>query len=578
MKKLVILAVVALGLAASSPASAWTWPVNGEVVRAYSFGTDPYASGQHRGIDIASPSGTDVRAPASGVVTFRGTVPSGGMTLTITTPDGYAVTLQQLGATAVTKGAAVSEGTIVASVGASSDPVTVRAHVHMGVRLASNRQGYLDPLSFLGPGSSGAVLAPPEGGSADTPAEAEPAPEAQPIAEPDAVTEPIVEPEPIAEPGSVPIVEVEPLPLDQVEPVAPPVHTERPGPPRPTVEPPSASIPDPIVQQPPVLQPAPPTGVSGSGPGSGVSGGSEPATVRPAPPIEPIESADPVERVEPVEQVEPIEPVESQAAPPPVEQPSRAPSDPVGVDTVAAGSGPTVRPGRAVGSSEVGRPAVSRAAARTARPVGDPQAADQGSAPARPAAVVRRTPSTQPVRSATGSERRAAPSPPRGSRTERARAEWVDANVVSRAASEPTTAVAAASVTAALRSQDAIRSKQGLATEPVGIPQHALAPASSESDGFSLVAGLLLVAFGALGLAAAVWHWRRSTRSQIPITTVTTTPANVMTRALPPKAPRCHVRGAPHGRGAGESTRTRAMRRSARRSREHSRFGPPSQR
>ena len=218
MKKLVILAVVALGLAASSPASAWTWPVDGEVVRAYSFGTDPYASGQHRGIDIASPSGTDVRAPASGVVTFRGTVPSGGMTLTITTPDGYAVTLQQLGATAVTKGAAVSEGTIVASVGASSDPVTVRAHVHMGVRLASNRQGYLDPLSFLGPGSSGAVLAPPEGGSADTPAEAEPAPEAQPIAEPDAVTEPIVEPEPIAEPGSVPIVEVEPLPLDQVEP------------------------------------------------------------------------------------------------------------------------------------------------------------------------------------------------------------------------------------------------------------------------------------------------------------------------------------------------------------------------
>ena len=51
----------------TTPANAgWTWPVDGEVITPYRNGSDPYAPGQHRGIDIAAPVGTAVRAAAAG--------------------------------------------------------------------------------------------------------------------------------------------------------------------------------------------------------------------------------------------------------------------------------------------------------------------------------------------------------------------------------------------------------------------------------------------------------------------------------------------------------------------------------
>src|SRR5438105_6395308 len=86
-----------LVLALPSVASAWTWPVDGPVLRPFSFGSDPYAAGQHRGIDIGAPSGTPVVAAAGGVVSFAGTVPNGGKTVTIQTPTGCAVPPFHLG-------------------------------------------------------------------------------------------------------------------------------------------------------------------------------------------------------------------------------------------------------------------------------------------------------------------------------------------------------------------------------------------------------------------------------------------------------------------------------------------------
>ena len=77
-------------------ASAWTWPLHGDVLRPYSLGPDAYAAGQHRGVDVAGEAGESVRAPASGVVSFAGVVPSSGRTVTIQL-DGYAVSLTHLG-------------------------------------------------------------------------------------------------------------------------------------------------------------------------------------------------------------------------------------------------------------------------------------------------------------------------------------------------------------------------------------------------------------------------------------------------------------------------------------------------
>jgi len=128
MKKLFALLVCACAtaLASASTASAWTWPIEGYVVRAFMLGDDPYAAGQHRGIDVAAGLGASVRAPIGGLVSFRGFVPSGGLTLTIETDEGHSVTLQQLAAISVAKGARVVEGATIGTVGASLDAVTTR--------------------------------------------------------------------------------------------------------------------------------------------------------------------------------------------------------------------------------------------------------------------------------------------------------------------------------------------------------------------------------------------------------------------------------------------------------------------
>src|SRR5437762_13777820 len=112
IRRLVLLLVLAAGIVPAS-AQAWSWPAEGRVLRPFVFGDDPYAGGQHRGIDIAGDLGSGVRAPASGFVSFAGTVPKGGKTLSIRTPDGYTVVLQHLGSFRVGKGDAVAEGDAV---------------------------------------------------------------------------------------------------------------------------------------------------------------------------------------------------------------------------------------------------------------------------------------------------------------------------------------------------------------------------------------------------------------------------------------------------------------------------------
>src|SRR5664280_3682397 len=132
----------------AAPAASWTWPADGQVIRAFSLGDDPYAGGQHRGVDIAGDSGSGVRAPAAGTVSFAGTVPGNGRTVTIRTGDGYAVTLVWLGSIGVLKNALVSEGETVGTVAPAPDEITP-ANVHLGIRIASDPNGYLDPITLL---------------------------------------------------------------------------------------------------------------------------------------------------------------------------------------------------------------------------------------------------------------------------------------------------------------------------------------------------------------------------------------------------------------------------------------------
>ena len=71
MKSLALLLPVLVALQVGvQPALAWAWPADGPVLRPFVLGDDPYAGGQHRGIDIGAPAGTPVRAPISGSVSF----------------------------------------------------------------------------------------------------------------------------------------------------------------------------------------------------------------------------------------------------------------------------------------------------------------------------------------------------------------------------------------------------------------------------------------------------------------------------------------------------------------------------
>ena len=152
MKRVVILLPVLLALQVGvQPALAWTWPVDGPVLKEFSLGDDPYAAGHHRGVDIAAPAGAPVRAPAAGTVSFAGTVPGGGRAVTIRTADGYAVTLLHLGALGVARSATVGEGDAVGSVGPSGVAEHAEPYVHLGVRLAADPNGYVNPLSLLPP-------------------------------------------------------------------------------------------------------------------------------------------------------------------------------------------------------------------------------------------------------------------------------------------------------------------------------------------------------------------------------------------------------------------------------------------
>ena len=138
-------ALFVLGFTAM-PASAsgtWTWPVVGPVVRGFDPPDNPYGPG-HRGIDIAAPAGTIVRAPAPGVVSFSGSV-GGHLFVTIDHGGGLLSTASFLSERLVRKGDAVTQGQAIGRSG-SGHPGDLRANLHFGVRLNAT---YVDPLDYL---------------------------------------------------------------------------------------------------------------------------------------------------------------------------------------------------------------------------------------------------------------------------------------------------------------------------------------------------------------------------------------------------------------------------------------------
>jgi hypothetical protein len=185
-------AVAAVALVLAGAARAWTWPLPGPVLRPYVFDPElPLEPGQHRGIDVQGALGAPVLAPVAGRVSFVGSVPTGGRTITIESADGYSATLLHLGPALVQEGARVDEGAAVALVGTSGVPEHALPYVHFGIRLTADPQGYLDPQLLLPP-----LAAPPAPGDPLPTPDPQPAPTAPPVTAPPAPAPPAVVPSP----------------------------------------------------------------------------------------------------------------------------------------------------------------------------------------------------------------------------------------------------------------------------------------------------------------------------------------------------------------------------------------------
>ena len=126
--------------------------MEGEVLTPYRNGADPYAGGQHRGIDIAASAGAAVRAASAGTVTFSGTAGSAGLTVAVRTADGrFDTSYLHLSAVAVAEGDRVAAGARLGAVGTTGRRSVPAPHLHFGVREAGSRHAYRDPLGLLPP-------------------------------------------------------------------------------------------------------------------------------------------------------------------------------------------------------------------------------------------------------------------------------------------------------------------------------------------------------------------------------------------------------------------------------------------
>ena len=132
-------------LTASIPASAgnWRWPIAGQVARTFKAPIVQYGPG-HRGVDLGAPVGSQVVAPAAGVVVFNGMV---ARTPTVVLDHGGLASTYQPVASPLKVGTKVAAGAAIGTLtgGWGHCPKTC---LHWGVR---NQAGYVDPVGLVRP-------------------------------------------------------------------------------------------------------------------------------------------------------------------------------------------------------------------------------------------------------------------------------------------------------------------------------------------------------------------------------------------------------------------------------------------
>jgi murein DD-endopeptidase MepM/ murein hydrolase activator NlpD len=123
------------------------WPVDTpHVVRRFDPPPQPWLPG-HRGVDLAAPPGSVVRAAGAGTVAYAGTIAGRGV-MSVAHPGGLRTTYEPV-TTSLHAGDRVSAGAQLGVLGAGHPGCPAEACLHWGLRRGDY---YLDPLALLGLG------------------------------------------------------------------------------------------------------------------------------------------------------------------------------------------------------------------------------------------------------------------------------------------------------------------------------------------------------------------------------------------------------------------------------------------
>jgi murein DD-endopeptidase MepM/ murein hydrolase activator NlpD len=142
-----LIALLAVPIGGYAPPPTYDWPVSPpHLTRRFEPPPRPWLAG-HRGVDLGSIPGAEVRAAGPGTVVFVGEVAGRGV-VSIAHPGGLRTTYEPVTAT-VAVGDRVVRGDPLGRLDAGHPGCPAAACLHWGLRRA---EVYLDPLALLGLG------------------------------------------------------------------------------------------------------------------------------------------------------------------------------------------------------------------------------------------------------------------------------------------------------------------------------------------------------------------------------------------------------------------------------------------
>ncbi len=125
----------------------WAWPLPGYTSLSSNYGDTDGRSSGHNGIDIPAPSGTPIRAAASGTVAWANYSSSAGNWVGVTHSNGVTSVYMHMSSIGVSAGQHVSKGQYLGGVGSTG--YSTGNHLHFGVTIGTLPGNWANPWNYL---------------------------------------------------------------------------------------------------------------------------------------------------------------------------------------------------------------------------------------------------------------------------------------------------------------------------------------------------------------------------------------------------------------------------------------------